>query len=85
MSRIIIDVRSKLEYKLGHVKDAVNIPVQSIGDSEKLAGVGKNDEVIVYCASGGRSAMAAHILASKGYKNVKNGINKAQTERLLSR
>ena len=85
MPQVIIDVRSKLEYKLGHVKDAINIPVQSIGDSEKLADIKKNDEIIVYCASGGRSAMAAHILASKGYKNIKNGINKAQTERLLSR
>lgn len=85
MPQVIIDVRSKLEYKLGHVKDAINIPVQSIGDSEKLADIKKNDEIIVYCASGGRSAMAAHILAPKGYKNIKNGINKAQTERLLSR
>jgi rhodanese-related sulfurtransferase len=85
MTQIIIDVRSKLEYKLGHVKDAINIPVQSIGDSEKLADIGKNDEIIVYCASGGRSAMAAHMLTSKGYKNIKNGINKAQTEKLLGR
>lgn len=85
MSRVIIDVRSKLEYKMGHVKEAINIPVQSLQGHAKLESVTTNDEVIVYCASGARSAMAAQILQSQGYKNVVNGINKAQTERLTAR
>lgn len=83
MARVIIDVRSKLEYKMGHVKDALNIPVQSLSDSPKLNNISKDDEIIVYCASGARSAMAAQLLTASGYKNVKNGVNKSTVERSL--
>lgn len=83
MTTHIVDVRSKLEYKLGHVKGAINIPVQLVGDESKLEGIKKDDNIIVYCASGGRSAVAVRTLQSKGYSRVTNGINKAQTEKLL--
>ena len=32
----------------------------------------KNDEIIIYCRSGNRSGVAAHLLEQLGYKNVKN-------------
>lgn len=84
MAQVIIDVRSVLEYKMGHVKGAINIPVQSLAGSPKLDDISKDDEIIVYCASGARSAMAAQLLAAGGYKNVKNGINKSTVERSLA-
>ncbi len=32
----------------------------------------KDDEIIIYCRSGNRSGIAAHLLEQLGYKNVKN-------------
>ena len=32
----------------------------------------KNDEIVIYCRSGNRSGVAAHLLEQLGYKNVKN-------------
>jgi phage shock protein E len=80
---VIIDVRSKLEFKMGHAKNAINIPLGSIQDSPKLADIAKDTPILVYCASGTRSGMAAQILQSQGYTNVKNAINKDGVSRYL--
>ena len=77
MNKIIIDVREPLEFMLGHVAGAINIPLGKIRkDSKKLEAIQKNSKVIVYCQSGGRSAVAADTLQKIGYTNVINGINK---------
>jgi rhodanese-related sulfurtransferase len=68
---IIVDVRSKGEFAGGHVKDAVNIPVDQLPASlAKLKD--KNQPVITCCASGMRSASAKSFLVSKGYTQVYN-------------
>lgn len=77
MSRIIIDVREPFEFKMGHVRDAINIPPSKLmAGASKLEGVSKDTELILYCKSGSRSAMSIHILQSMGYTNLVNGINK---------
>jgi len=76
MSRLIIDVREPQEYSSGHVQGSLNIPPSKlIGDLAELTGVPKDTEIILYCLSGSRSAVARNILQNKGYTNVKNGIN----------
>jgi phage shock protein E len=70
---ILVDVRSKGEYKSGHIEGSINIPVeglrQNIGKLE-----GKQDfPIITCCASGMRSASAKGILKAKGFKTVHNG------------
>lgn len=62
----IIDVRSEAEYKSGHIESSINIPLDNI---EKIK-YKKDEKIIVYCASGRRSKMAADKLISLGYKNV---------------
>ena len=62
---IIVDVRTKNEYETGHVKDAINIPVETIDAKVKLD---KNKTIIVYCRSGKRSAKAKEMLTQYGYK-----------------
>ena len=63
--------RTAGEYAGGHYSGAVNIPVDAI--SGKLAKIGPKDKpVIVYCASGSRSAAAAGALKAAGYTNVVN-------------
>ena len=69
---VILDVRSKEEFAGGHVKGAINIPVDTLsGNVSKLGD--KNTYIITCCMSGGRSSMAKNILHAAGYDNVHNG------------
>lgn len=71
---LVIDVRSKVEFFLGHLDGAVNIPVDRIAEAlPARADVPKNARILVYCASGGRSAQAAGILRHLGYSRVVDG------------
>ena len=63
---VIIDVRTESEYKSGHLKEAVNIPVGEIGSIE----YDKDTKIIVYCRSGSRSANAAKMLYEIGNSKV---------------
>jgi phage shock protein E len=77
MNKVIIDVREPFEFATGHVKGALNIPpTKLMKGASKLEGVAKDTEIIVYCRSGARSAVAMNMLQKLGYTNVKNGINK---------
>ncbi len=67
----VIDVRTPAEYASGHFNGAKNIPlaelqarVSEIGDKQK--------PIVVYCASGMRSAHAARILTASGFTDVTN-------------
>ncbi len=68
---IIIDVRTPGEYKSGHIKGSLNIPLDSIGNN--LSKLKKDKCIICCCASGMRSGSAKSILKSKGYTEVYNG------------
>ena len=65
---IIIDVRSVDEYNTGHIVDSINIPVENISS----VSYDKDQVIIVYCASGRRSANAAQELIDLGYTKVYN-------------
>jgi len=81
MSRVIIDVRKPEEYAAGHVSGALNIPPEQLLASAKLLdSVPKNAEIILYCRSGNRSAVAKNILNQLGFSNITNGINKEWVE-----
>ncbi|MBN9292780.1 MAG: rhodanese-like domain-containing protein [Flavobacteriia bacterium] len=67
---VIIDVRTPGEFAGGHIKNSVNIPLQSLQNS--LSKIKKDKPVITCCASGMRSASAKNILKAKGYE-VHNG------------
>ncbi len=68
---VILDVRTPVEFNGGHVKGAINIPLQQI---EKAVSKFKKDQVIITCcASGMRSGSAKSFLKSKGFSNVHNG------------
>ena len=61
----LLDVRTPGEYEGGHIDQAVNIPVADLG--RRVDEVSKDKPVVVYCASGGRSARAAGLLREAGY------------------
>ena len=77
----ILDVREKLEYKLGHVKDAISAPLSSLPAKLESLELDKSAEIVVYCASGHRAGIATDYLKKQGYTNVTNGINRSHVER----
>jgi rhodanese-related sulfurtransferase len=70
----VIDVRSRLEFWLGHLAGATCIPVNKLAETvPKRGDITKDTRILVYCASGSRSAVAAGILKSLGYPKVIDG------------
>ena len=68
---LVIDVRTPGEYGSGHYKGATNIPVSDLAARlSEIADLQK--PIIVYCASGARSAKAASILTAAGFRDVTN-------------
>jgi len=71
---IVIDVRSKLEFWLGHLDGAVCLPVSSLADAiARRDDLTTESRILLVCASGARSAMAASILRGLGYRRVTDG------------
>jgi NADPH-dependent 2,4-dienoyl-CoA reductase/sulfur reductase-like enzyme/rhodanese-related sulfurtransferase len=71
--RLVVDVRTPREFAGGAHPDAVNIPLDNIMAGEGDLGSNLDREIIVYCASGARSAYAQQVLQNKGFTNVTNG------------
>lgn len=66
----ILDVRQPAEYERGHIPGAVLIPLPELPD--RLGALDPDKPTLVYCAVGGRSRVAAQMLAGKGFKEVIN-------------
>lgn len=69
---LVLDVRSVAEFRSGHIPKAKNIPVQELSSKINTLDAYKEEDVIVYCASGGRSSSAANILSKNGFIKVHN-------------
>ena len=68
---IILDVRTIAEFNGGHVKGAINIPVQDL--QSRMGQLKKGKPIITCCASGMRSGSAKSILLANGFTEVYNG------------
>jgi len=68
---IIIDVRSRNEYKSGHISRSKNIPLNFL--KQGMKSLPKDKVIITCCASGIRSASARKMLKANGFKEVYNG------------
>jgi len=66
----LVDVRSTGEWRGGHPANAVHIPLNEF--EQKMGEIPKDKPLILICASGMRSSMAASIAAKAGYKDVYN-------------
>lgn len=67
---VLIDVRAPEEYAEGHLDNAVNINWYDESFMNEFKTIEKEKTIYVYCKKGGRSASAAELLTSSGYKNV---------------
>jgi sulfur-carrier protein adenylyltransferase/sulfurtransferase len=67
---LLLDVRQDWETRLCRLENAVHIPIEEIElRSDEL---NADDEIVVYCHQGVRSAAVAEYLRQQGFKNVKN-------------
>jgi hydroxyacylglutathione hydrolase len=63
---VIIDVRRQDEYATGHIDGSRNIPLQVL--AKKVRELPIDREIVVHCAGGYRSAIAASLLTAHGFK-----------------
>ena len=65
-------MRSPEEFAKGHVPGAVNIDINALGFSDKVAQLDKSKPILVNCHAGSRGAIASAQLAKLGFKTVCN-------------
>ncbi len=70
----LVDVRESTEWDAGHIPGAKHVPRAYLESRiEGIAGADREQEIVLYCASGQRSVLAAHTLTEQlGYSNVKS-------------
>jgi rhodanese-related sulfurtransferase len=66
---IYFDCREPNEYALGHIPGAVFLPRGNL-ETKIEAIIPRNRKVLIYCATGNRSALAAATMQQMGYKDV---------------
>lgn len=66
----LVDVRTAAEYANGHIADAVNLDWTSGQLEERSGDLDKSKPVLLYCASGRRSASAREHLREQGFTDV---------------
>ena len=76
---VLIDIREPAEYQRGHIPGAIIIPrglleFEILPALERLgAGSAPGEcDIVLYCGTGGRSALAAKSLDAMGFRNVKS-------------
>lgn len=69
---LIVDVRKEVEFADGHVKNALNLPLNDMIDPAMLANFEENQNLYVHCAGGYRSIIACSLLKRQGIHNIRN-------------
>ena len=66
---LIIDPRSEIEFKGGHIPGAVNAPIFKLLVNAAPVPKDRNAEMVIACMHGQRAMMAKWLLALYGYRN----------------
>lgn len=69
---VVVDVRSKDEYDMGHIDRAMHIDYNEFNNNLSKLDDYKDKKVLLYCRTGNRSEKAAKILEKNGFKKVYN-------------
>jgi hydroxyacylglutathione hydrolase len=69
---LVLDVRRETEFADGHIKDAVNLPLQELVDPATMAILEERHNLYVHCGGGYRSVIAASLLKQQGFHNLRN-------------
>lgn len=66
----VIDVRELDEYNKGHIEGAVNVPLSKINEQISSLDAYKNNQLLIVCQEGSRSANAGKMIAKAGFKDI---------------
>ena len=66
----ILDVRTRQEWAIGHIAGATLVPLQEL--AQRFDELDPQQETVVYCHVGGRSATAVRFLHERGFSRVRN-------------
>jgi len=81
---LLIDVRTKVEYKESRAKDSINIPIFKDQNGKRVfnktflnevyqaSNKNLNKKILLICRSGSRTKVASNILAQQGFKDIYN-------------
>jgi rhodanese-related sulfurtransferase len=66
---LIVDPRSSLEFKAGHIPGAINAPIGKLLVNIALVPQDRDREMVIACMHGQRAWLAKKLLALRGYRN----------------
>ena len=69
---VFVDVRDRDEWDEGHIPGALHLPRSFLESRIESAVPDRDRAIVVYCASGNRSAFATRTLEELGYSDVRN-------------
>ena len=69
---LVLDVRKPAEYAIGHIKDALNIPLDELADTINIASIEEDQNVYIHSGSGYKSVTAASLLKRQGLHNLRS-------------
>lgn len=68
----LIDVRTAAEFDAGHLPGAKNIPHDHLAHRLNELDLSSEDNIVLYCKSGGRSDFAMKVMQNLGFKRAVN-------------
>jgi hydroxyacylglutathione hydrolase len=69
---VVVDVRRETEFADGHLKNALNIPLNEMTDPATMANLEEHQNIYVHCAGGYRSVIASSLFKRQGIHNIRN-------------
>ena len=69
---VVIDVRKETEFANGHLKDAINLPLDHLKDPGSMSDLDDTQNLYVHCQGGYRSVIAASLIKREGFHNIRN-------------
>ena len=69
---VIVDVRRETEFADGHLKNAINIPLNDLTDPATMSLMEETQNIYVHCAGGYRSMIATSLIKRQGIHNLRN-------------
>jgi glyoxylase-like metal-dependent hydrolase (beta-lactamase superfamily II)/rhodanese-related sulfurtransferase len=85
---VVVDVRKPVEFAEGHVKNALNIPLNDMTDPANMAHLEEDQNIYVHCQGGYRSLIATTLLKRQGIHNLRNvtgGWNKIREQEKIEK
>lgn len=67
---VVLDVRTPGEFAQGHIKNAINIDVNSADAKSRIDALDKNVLYMVYCRTKNRSGVVTNYMLQNGFKNI---------------